>query len=213
MVAALLGKKVGMTRIFDKEGQAIPVTVLQLGPCRVMQLKTAEKDGYKAAQLGFEEKKRNRATKPELGHAKKAGVEPARFVREVGLASDSDLTLGQVLTVGLFKEAKKVDVIGITKGRGFTGVVKRHGFSGMGDSHGVSKVHRAPGAVSSGTTMSRIWKGARMPGHMGHARKTVKNLRVARVIEDKHLLLVRGAVPGPNGGYVLVRLAAAEGGK
>ena len=210
MVSALLGKKVGMTRIFDKDGLAVPVTVLQMGPCRIMQLKTVLTDGYDAIQLGFEDKKRERTTKPALGHAKKAGVEPAKFVREVRIGSEPDLKPGQVLTVGLFKEVQKVNVIGVTKGRGFTGVVKRWGFKGMGDSHGVSKVHRAPGAQSSGTSMSRPFKGSKRPGHMGVARQTMRNLKVARVVEDKHLLLVKGAVPGPTGGYVIVNAVPAR---
>ena len=210
MVTALLGKKIGVTRIFAKDGAAIHVTVLQVGPCRVMQLKSQDNDGYWAAQLGFEDKKRSRATKPEQGHAKKAGVEPARFVREVRLDAESQLTPGQILTVGLFKEVKKVNVIGTSKGKGFTGGVKRWHYRGMGDGHGVSKVHRSPGAISSGTTMSRVMKGTHMPGHMGNARVTVKNLAVARVVEDQNLLLVEGAVPGPNGGYVLVHMAPAK---
>ena len=205
-----------MTRIFDKDGAAVPVTVLQMGPCRIMQLKTVETDGYSAVQLAFEDKKRERDTKPLLGHAKKAGVEPAKFIREVrivgsqGETLEPELKLGQVLTVGLFKGVQKVDVIGITKGRGFTGVVKRYGFSGMGDSHGVSKVHRAPGSQSSGTTMSRPFKGSRRPGHMGVARQTTKNLKIARVVEDKNLLLVKGAVPGPTGGFVIVNAVPAK---
>jgi large subunit ribosomal protein L3 len=207
MVTALLGKKVGMTRVYDKVGTSLPVTVLEMGPCRVMQVKTAGVDGYAAAQFGFGQKKRTRATKPEAGHAKKAGVEPARFVREVSLDASDDVKPGQVFTVGLFKEATKVDVSGVTKGRGFQGGVKRWGFRGMGDSHGVSMVHRAPGANSSGTHMSRKWKGAKMAGHLGNELRTVKGLKVVRVVEDKNLLVVEGAVPGPQGGFVMVRVA------
>jgi len=209
MVTALLGKKIGMTRVFDEGGLAVPVTVLEVGPCRVMQIKTDERDGYAAAQIGFGERRRRRATKPQRGHAEKAGCEPAQFLREVRVDGADDLAPGQSVTVSLFKGARAVDVTGVTKGKGFTGVMKRWGFSGLGASHGVHRVHRAPGSIGASADPARVMKGTRMAGRSGHARRTVRRLKVVRVDEEKNLLLVRGAVPGPNGGCVTVRLAVA----
>ena len=210
MVQALLGKKIGMTRLFDQEGAVVPVTVLQVGPCRVLQVKTPEADGYCALQLGFGEKKRSRAKKPELGHAQKAGTEPARFVREVQVDDPAGVEPGQSFTVAVFKDVSEVDVSGCTKGRGFTGVMKRWGFHGLNASRGVSMRHRAPGSIGSSSDPSRVYKGTHMAGRQGGERRTAKRLKVVSLDEEKHLLVVRGAVPGPKGGYVTVRAADRE---
>jgi len=207
-VDSILGKKLGMTRVFDAEGRNLPVTVIQAGPCDVMQVKRPETDGYWAVQLGFDDRKRSRATKPETGRARKANVEPKKFIREVRLAGEVQLALGQRLTVTVLKEAKHVDVTGITKGRGFAGVMKRHGFAGSPDSHGCSMRHRAPGALGRTYSIGKgVPKGKRMGGHMGVTRHTVRNLRVVAVDIEKNLLVVGGAVPGPIGGYLVVRVA------
>lgn len=207
MINTLLGKKIGMTRIFDEEGLSLPVTVLQVGPCRVMQIKNEEKDGYCAVQLGFGQKKRSRSNKPESGHAKKAGVEPTTFVKEVRMESTDEIEPGQELTVKSFENASRVHVTGWSKGLGFSGVMRRWNFAGQKASHGVSKVHRRPGSIGQSADPSRVLKGTKMPGRKGRDRTTVKNLDVARVDEEENLILVKGAVPGPNGGYVIVRLA------
>ena len=174
---SLLGKKIGMTRVFDAEGRALPVTVIQAGPCDVMQVKRPETDGYWAVQIGFDDRKRKSAGKPLSGHARKAGVEPKRFVREIRLEGETPLAPGQRLTAEIMKDVAVVDVTGITKGRGFAGVMKRYDFSGQGDSHGCSMRHRAPGAIGRTYSIGKgVPKGKRMPGHMGCDRVTVKNL-------------------------------------
>ena len=205
MAAGLLGKKLGMTQIFVEDGQAIPVTVIEAGPCHVMQVKTAARDGYDAVQLGFGDRKRKTATKPASGHARKAKVEPKRFMREIRTDGSEEYELGQALTVEVFRDAESVDVIGTTKGKGFQGVIKRHGFHGQRASHGASKVHRAPGSIGQASDPSRTFKGVKMPGQMGHVRRTIPNLAVVKVDVEKNLLLVRGGVPGPNGAYLIVR--------
>ena len=206
MVTDMIGKKMGMTQIFAPDGQVVPVTVLKAGPCVVVQRKTAARDGYEAAQLGLVEfVKPQRVNRPRAGHFRKAGVEPARILREFPLASDDQQTkVGDRITVELFQVSDKVDVIGVSKGRGFAGVVKRHHFRGGDASHG-SMFHRAPGSIGASSYPSRVWKGTRMAGHMGHARVTVQNLEVIQVDPDDDLLVVRGAVPGPDGGYVMIR--------
>jgi len=212
MVAGLLGKKLGMTQVFDDDGVMAPVTVIQAGPCQVMQVKTRERDGYDAVQLGFDDKRRKRATKAESGHARAAKTEPKRFIREVPMVEGEEIALGQTLTVEALSDVSHVDVTGKSKGKGFQGVMKRHGFRGQPASHGASKVHRAPGSIGQASDPSRVFKGVRMPGHMGNVRKTVPHLAVVRIIPEENLLLVRGAVPGPNGGYLLVR-PSRKGGK
>ena len=202
---SLLGKKIGMTRVFDENGRAIPVTVIQAGPCHVMQVKTPHNDGYWAVQLGFDDARRKRAGRPMSGHARKAGVEPKRFIREVRLDVEPEAAPGDEVTVAILEGAAAVDVVGTSKGRGFAGVMKRHGFAGLKASHGVHRVHRSPGSIGASATPSRVIKGTRMPGHYGHARITVKNLDVVSVDAANHVLVVRGAVPGPNGGYVIIR--------
>jgi large subunit ribosomal protein L3 len=203
-MAGIIGKKLGMTQIFESNGVVVPVTVIEAGPCPVVQVRTAE-EGYNAVQLGFGAKKDVRASKAEKGHAAKAGLETAPAVlREFRLAAEQTPALGEAVTVEQFQPGGRVKVTGTTKGRGFQGVVKRHGFGGGRASHGATRIHRAPGSIGAGTNPSRVIKGKRMPGHMGHAQRTVLNLRVAKVDAERNLLYVRGAVPGPTGGYVYI---------
>ncbi len=213
MIAGLLGRKLGMTQVYDEAGSLLPVTVIQAGPCKVMQVKTQENDGYCAVQLGMDDRRRKNATKPESGHARAAKVEPQRFIREVAADGADKLELGQTLTVELFKEIKRVDVIGTNKGMGFQGGMKRYGFGGHNASHGASKDHRAPGSIGANTDPGHVWKGTRMAGHMGNKRHTVKNLQIVKIDSEKNLLLLKGAVPGAVGSYVIVRSRAPRKGK
>jgi len=207
MITGLLGKKVGMTQLLNDDGTVVPVTVIQAGPCVVVQRKTKQKDGYDAVQLGFVEfVKPKRITKPMTGHFKKSNVAPARFVREVGVQGEAGANPGDKVMVNIFNRDELVDVVGTSKGRGFAGFVKRHHFRGGRATHG-SMFHRAPGSIGSSAYPSRVLKGMRMAGHLGNARVTVQNLRVARVDQENNLLFVRGAVPGPPGGYVVVEKA------
>lgn len=203
MPTGLLGRKVGMTRIFDDTGNAVPVTVVQAGPCVVVQRRTAERDGYEAVQVGFEEQRRSRVNEPMTGHFASKKVEPHKTLREFGLVGDEDPQPGDSVTVAIFAEGQIVDVSGTTKGRGFQGGVKRHGFRGGPASHG-SKVHRAPQSAGA-TDAQRVFKGKRSPGHMGAAKRTVRGLRVVRVDPERNLLLIKGAVPGPNGGLLTIK--------
>ncbi len=209
-VDAILGKKLGMTHIFKENGDAIPATVLKAGPCVVVQRKSAGKDGYEAAQLGLVELPPPRqATKAMEGHFKKAGANPVRFLREVRLSTaDSEVKVGDKVLVEQFKVDDFVDVTGISKGRGFAGVHKRHHFGGGGAAHG-SMFHRAPGSIGASAFPSRVLKGTRAAGHMGMDQVTVRNLRVVQVLSEDNALVVQGAVPGPNGRYVVVRKAKA----
>ena len=205
----ILGKKVGMTQIFDEKGEVVPVTVIEAGPCFVAQIKTVERDGYSAIQLGFDETKPRRLTKPQLKHLQKSNLPALRHLREIRLdeAEVADLEEGQRLTVDLFVPGEYVDVAGISKGRGFAGVVKRHSFSGGPKTHGQSDRHRAPGSIGACTTPGRVFKGKRMPGHMGGDRITVQNLEVVMVDPERNLLAIRGAVPGAKNGLVEIREA------
>ena len=205
MQVGLLGRKVGMTQIYLEDGTAVPVTVLECGPCTVLQVRTEARDGYHALQLGFADKKRKSATQAERGHAKKVEAEPKRFVREIRQETPVEVAEGQTLTVEVFNEVKHVDVIGTSKGRGFTGVMKRHGFKGLRATHGVKRMHRHPGSSGPSADPAHTRKGIKKPGHHGHARITVRNLKVVRVDAANHILLIKGAVPGPNGGYITVR--------
>ena len=223
MSVGLLGRKVGMTQIYDSTGEAIPVTVIQAGPCNILQLKTLERDGYEAVQLGYLDKPRRLASRSARGHVAKldskrqrrraaAGVEaipkpdcePKRFVRELRGAV-VDCEVGQELKVDVFAEVKAVDVVGTSKGRGTAGAMKRHNFSGQRASHGVKKCHRHLGGTGCSASPSRLFKGTKMPGRYGNARCTARNLKVVQVDVDNNLLIVRGAVPGPNGGYVMIQ--------
>jgi large subunit ribosomal protein L3 len=210
MVGSILGKKLGMTQIYEENGDAVPATVLKAGPCVVIQRKTAEKDGYEAAQLGLVElPPPKRVTKALEGHFKRAGANPVRFLREVRLQGDSaGLKIGDKVLVDQFRVNDFVDVTGISKGRGFAGFHKRHHFGGGGAAHG-SMFHRAPGSIGASAFPSRVLKGMRGAGHMGVDRATVRNLRVLQVLNEDNALVVEGAVPGPKGGYLLVRKAKA----
>jgi large subunit ribosomal protein L3 len=205
MRVGLLGRKIGMTQIYETDGTAVPVTVLECGPCTVLQVRTAERDGYHAVQLGFADKKRKSATQPERGHARKVNAEPKKYVREIRQEGPTEVAEGQNLTVEVFNEVPRVDVIGTSKGRGFSGVMKRHGFKGLRATHGVKRMHRHPGSSGPSADPSRTQKGIRKPGQYGHARITVRNLKIVRIDPTNNLLLVRGAVPGPNGGFLMVR--------
>lgn len=203
MVEGLLGRKVGMTHVFDDRGRAIPVTVLQVGPCFVTQIKTRDTDGYEAVQLGFEESKR--ISKPERGHLK--NLPPLRHLREMKTTSTEDVQLGQAIDVSIFEPGQVVDVTGTSKGKGFAGVVKRHGFAGGPKTHGQSDRLRAPGSIGATSTPGKVLKGMRMAGHMGDERVTVKGLQIVQVDRERNVLLVKGAVPGASGGLVAVRRA------
>lgn len=205
MIQGILGKKIGMTQRYTGDGVLAPVTVIQAGPCHVMQIRTEQTDGYAALQLGYDDRKRKSARKPEVGHARKAKVEPKRFIREVAFEGEEDLALGSTVTLNALDGVESVDVTGVSKGRGFQGVVKRHGFRGRPASHGSSKDHRRPGSIAASATPSRVFKGKRMPGQMGNKRCTVRNLKVVELDPERNLLMVLGAVPGPNGGYVVVK--------
>ncbi len=200
----ILGKKVGMTQVFDDTGEAIPVTVIEAGPCYVTQIKTEKRDGYEAIQLGFGEARR--LNKPQRGHLPK-GVPDLRYAREVSVDDVSAYEVGQKLDASVFAVGDLVDVTGISKGKGFAGAMKRHGFSGGPITHGQSDRARAPGSIGSTSTPGRVFKGMRMAGHMGHERVTVQNLQVVLVDPERNLLAVRGAVPGARGGLVTVKSA------
>ena len=200
----ILGTKLGMTQIFDDEGRVRPVTVVKAGPCYVTQVRTENRDGYQAVQLGYGQAKRS--TKPLAGHFAKAGVEPTKHLVEFEL--DGDFELGETVTVDQFQVGEYVDVTGTSKGKGFAGVMKRHGFAGMGASHGAHKVHRAPGAIGGAATPSRVFPGMRMAGRTGGERVTIQSLQLVGVDPERNLLLVSGAVPGANGSMLIVRDAA-----
>jgi large subunit ribosomal protein L3 len=204
----LIARKRGMTQVFGEDGTSIPVTVLEAGPCTVVQVKTQASDGYDALQIGFEPKRKN-VGKPMAGHFKKAGVGAVRVLREVRLESVDGYQVGQTLTVDLFKPGELVDVTGLRKGRGFQGGIKRHGWTGGEATHG-SMFHRAPGSIGASSDPSRVFPGHRLPGRMGPERVTTLHLEVVRVLPEQHLLAVRGAVPGATGGLLLVRKSRKE---
>ncbi len=222
MGIGILGRKVGMTQIFDESGRAVPVTVIEAGPCRVLQIRTAERDGYEAAQLGFRDKPRRLASRSVRGHVAKldsrrgkkralsgiepvakAGCEPQRFIREIRGAG-KDLEVGATVDLGALADVKAVDVVGTSKGRGTAGVMKRHNFSGQRATHGVKKCHRHAGGTGCSAYPSRIFKGKRMAGRYGAARITQRNLKVVQIDTENNLLVIKGAVPGPNGGYLII---------
>lgn len=205
MIKGLIAKKIGMTQVYDEEGRVVPVTVLEAGPCVVTQLKNLEKDGYVAAQLGLVENKPvKRLSKAETGHLAKSGIAPLRHLREFKIADGQGVNVGDQVLANIFEVKEKVLVTGRSKGKGFQGVIRRHGFGGGRMSHG-SNFHRAPGSIGQCATPSRVFPGKKMPGHMGDRRVTVKGLEIVRVIEDKNLILVKGAVPGSKGGLVTIR--------
>jgi large subunit ribosomal protein L3 len=199
----LIGKKIGLTSVFSDDGKNIPCTVIEVGPCVVTQVKTAAVDGYNALQLGFEEQKEKHATQPELGHFKKAGVTPKRHLAEFKF--DGEYNLGDTITVDLFNENDFVDIVGVSKGKGYQGVVKRHGFGGVGQStHGQHNRLRAPGSVGACSYPAKVFKGMRMAGQMGNQRVTVQNLQVLKVIAEHNVLMIKGSIPGSKGSIVLI---------
>ncbi len=206
MINAIYGKKIGMTQIWDENDNLIPVTVIQAEPNKVCQIKTTATDGYEAVQLGFGAIKEKKVNKPYGGHFEKLGTEPVRYLREVRVEDASEYNVGDTQTVAAFADTKAVDVQGVSKGKGFAGVIKRYGFGGGPGGHG-AHFHRAPGSIGQCATPSRVFKGVRLPGHMGCDTVTVKNLKVMRVDEEQNLILVKGAVPGAKDGIVRVRMA------
>jgi large subunit ribosomal protein L3 len=209
----VLGEKLGMTQVFDDEGRIVPVTVVQAGPCVVTQLRTQESDGYTAVQIGYGQIDPRKVNKPRTGHFEKAGVTPRRYLAELRADDTTEFELGQEITAGVFEAGQRIDVTGTSKGKGTAGVMKRHGFKGLGASHGTQRKHRSPGSIGGCATPGRVFKGLRMAGRHGNARTTVQNLTVHAIDAEKNLLLIKGAVPGPNGGVVLVRDAVKGTGK
>ena len=208
---AIVGEKVGMTQVWDDQNRAIPVTLVRVTPCRVVQVKTVDNDGYSALQVTFGSVKPSRLNKPELGHYAKAGVEPGTRLVELRVDDAGVYEVGQEIKADILSAGERVDVTAVSKGKGFSGPMKRHNFSGMGASHGAHKVHRAPGAIGACATPSRVFKGTRMAGRMGNQKVTVLNLEVVEADADRDLVLLRGAVPGPRGGLVLIRNAVKNG--
>ena len=203
MCRGLLGKKLGMTGLFSSEGEYIPITVIEAGPCVVTQIKTTDSDGYNALQLGFNEKKGSRVIKPLQGHFQKSGDRCFSFLREFPVDNPEDYNLGQTISLDMFEVGERVDVVGTTKGRGFTGVIKRHGFHGGRKTHG-SKSHRIPGSIGCSATPSKVIKGKKLPGHYGNQRKTVRNMEIIDIRPDENLLLLKGAVPGARSGIIAI---------
>jgi large subunit ribosomal protein L3 len=203
-IKGILGTKLGMTQIFD-DTHAIPVTVIKAGPCFVAQVKTEERDGYAAVQLAFGETRPKNVTKPEKGHFDKHATEPTRYLVELRTDDAASYTPGQEIRADVFEAGERADVVGVSKGKGFAGVMKRHGFAGLSSSHGTQRKHRSPGAVGACATPSRVFKGMRMAGQMGNERVTVLNLQVVQADPERNLLLIRGAIPGPDGSLVMVR--------
>ncbi len=209
-MVGLIGRKIGMTHVFGDEGSIIPVSVIQAGPCPVVQIKKAGKEGYNAVQIAFEQLKPSRANMPEIGHFRKADLPPYRYLQEFKVENPDDYQVGQMLDVSIFEDAGKVDVHGMSKGKGFQGVVKRHGFHGGKETHG-SKAHRVPGSIGMAADPSRVFKGTKLPGQMGNQRVHIRNLDVVEVDRENNLLLVRGAVPGARNNILrIVRLTPAQ---
>lgn len=211
IVKGLLGSKLGMTQLWDEDNKVVPVTVIQAGPCVVTQVRTPEKDGYSAVQLGFGAIKSKSVTKPQAGHFAAADVTPRRHLLELRTADASEYQLGQELTTEVFSAGEIVDVTGVSKGRGTAGVMKRHGFAGLRSSHGVHRKHRHPGSIGQSATPGRVFKGKRMAGRMGAEKVTVQNLKIHAVDAERGLILVKGSVPGPKGALVVLRTAVKKG--
>ena len=207
-VKGLLGTKLGMTQVWDENGRLVPVTVVQAGPCVVTQVRTSDSDGYAAVQIAYGAIDPRKVNQPMAGHFAKAGVTPRRHLVELRTADAGEYALGQEITAATFEAGQKVDVVGTTKGKGTAGVMKRHGFHGVSASHGAHRNHRKPGSIGGASTPGRVFKGLKMAGRMGHVRKTTQNLTVHAVDAERGLLLIKGAVPGPKGGVVLVKTAA-----
>ena len=207
----ILGEKLGMTQVWDENNRVVPVTVVKAGPCVVTQIRKQETDGYEAVQIAYGAVKPTKVTKPEAGHFAKAGVTPRRYLVEIRTSDAAEYQLGQEITAETFGAGQLVDVSGTSKGHGFAGVMKRHNFHGLGAGHGVQRKHRSPGSIGACATPGRVFKGVRMAGRMGSVRVTVQNLTVQAVDAEKGLILVKGAIPGPNGGLVLVKTSAKKG--
>jgi large subunit ribosomal protein L3 len=212
-IQGVLGEKLGMTQVWDEAGRLVPVTVVQAGPCVVTQVRTSDSDGYAAVQIAYGAIDPRKVNQPMAGHFAKAGVTPRRHLVELRTADAGEYALGQEITASTFEAGQKVDVVGTTKGKGTAGVMKRHGFHGVGASHGAHRNHRKPGSIGGASTPGRVFKGLKMAGRMGHVRKTTQNLTIHAVDTDRGLLLIKGAVPGPKGGVVLVKTAAKLAGK
>jgi large subunit ribosomal protein L3 len=207
----ILGKKVGMTRVFAEQGEVVPVTIIEAGPCYVAQRKTKERDGYEAMQIGFEEIASKKLTRPEMEHLRKKELPPLRHLREIRLREDEEFSEGDKITADIFAVGELVDVMGYSKGRGFAGGMRRHGFGGGPATHGQSDRQRSPGSIGSGTTPGRVYKGKRMPGRMGNEKVTAQGLRVVMVDPERNLLAVRGGVPGSKDGLLVIREARKQG--
>lgn len=207
MVKGIIGRKVGMTQVFEDTGKVIPVTVIEAGPCPIVQIKTQERDGYQAVQLGFGKRKESKFNSPERGHFAKADVEPTRVLREFRVESLEDVSVGDTVDASLFSEGELVDVTGTSKGRGFTGVVKRWGFKGGRKSHGGEQDLRRPGSIGASATPSRVFKGKKMPGRYGAKQHTVQNLQIVQADPERNLLVIKGAIPGPPNGILLIKKA------
>lgn len=205
MQKAIMGKKIGMTQLFDEKGKVIPVTVIEAGPCVVIQKKTIETDGYEAVQLGYSDLAERKANDPQKGHFKKAGVSIKKYLKEFKLDNSAELSVGDEINAGIFSENDKVDVTGISKGKGFTGVIKRWNFGRQKETHGTGPVHRSQGSMGANSDPSRVMKGKKMAGHMGNEQVTVQNLDIVKVDVEKNLIVVKGAIPGPKGGVVYLK--------
>jgi len=210
-IKGVLGKKLGMTQVFDEANRVVPVTVVEAGPCVVTRVRTPEKDGYSAIQLGYGQIDPRKVNKPLGDYLRKHNITPRRYFAEIRTDDASEYTLGQEITVDIFQPGDYVDVTGRSKGKGFAGVMKRHGFRGLGGSHGTQRKHRSPGSIGACATPGRVFKGLRMAGRMGNARTTVQNLKVQAVDAEKNLILIKGAIPGANGSLVLIRTAVKKG--
>jgi large subunit ribosomal protein L3 len=210
---AIVGEKIGMTQIFDEEHRAIPVTVVKIQPARVVQVKTREKEGYSALQVTYGVRRASTLTKPEAGHYASASVEPGRRLVELRLDDTSEYSVGQEIDAAILEKGEKVDVTAISKGKGFAGVMERHNFKGQGAAHGNHKAHRAPGSIGACATPARVFKGTKMSGHLGHEKTTTLNLEVIEADAEREIILVKGAIPGPRGGLVLIRNAVKGGRK
>jgi len=210
---AIVGEKIGMTQIFDEEHRAIPVTVVKIQPARVVQVKTKEKEGYSALQVTYGVRRASTLTKPEAGHYASADVEPGRRLVELRLDDTSEYSVGQEIDAAILEKGEKVDVTAISKGKGFAGVMERHNFKGQGAAHGNHKHHRAPGSIGACATPARVFKGTKMSGHLGHEKTTTLNLEVIEADPEREIILVKGAIPGPRGGLVLIRNAVKGGRK
>ena len=205
VIQGILGRKLGMTRLFDASGEVTATTIVEAGPCFVTQIKTLDQDGYEAVQLGFEQVRQNKLNSPERGHLKASKAPNVRVLREVPVSDLDGISLGDEVKADMLRQGERVDVVGTSKGKGFAGVMKRHNFRGGPKTHGQSDRWRAPGSIGSGTTPGRVMKGMRMAGHMGDERVTVQNLEIVRIDPDRNLIAIRGAIPGPKGGLIMIK--------